>query len=242
MNREGQQSDTDGNATAIDRASVLADGVRRRLFEVVSASASPVDRDEAARAAGVSRSLAAFHLDRLARAGLLEVEFRRRGERSGPGAGRPAKFYRRATGTVIDISVPARRYELAGSVLAGALAAQPSERALRDLAAVARERGATLVRDEPPRPTQADSEEDAERARLVAALRRGGFEPQESAGGKVILRNCPFDGLVQGHREVVCSMNLALLEGAAAEARAAGMAARREVQPGYCCVSLAPTD
>ena len=55
-----------------------------------------VDGNEAAASVGISRALAAFHLDRLVKDGLLIPEYRRLSGRTGPGAGRPAKLYRRA--------------------------------------------------------------------------------------------------------------------------------------------------
>src|SRR2546429_2846136 len=99
-----------------------------------------VGRDEAARALRISRALAAFHLDKLVQLGLLEAAYRRLSGRQGPGAGRPAKLYRRST-RQLEITLPQRRYALAGRLLARALAAQRSpasrralERAARDLA------------------------------------------------------------------------------------------------------------
>src|SRR5437773_10194006 len=86
------------NERAIASAAVLGELVRRALYEYVAGSDAAVDRDAAAAAVGVGRPLAAFHLDRLVAAGLLDVEYRRRSGRSGPGAGRPAKFYRRSRG------------------------------------------------------------------------------------------------------------------------------------------------
>src|SRR5207342_564914 len=96
---------------AIDRLAPLADPVRRALYEHVAGHGEAVDRDAAAAAVGIGRPLAAFHLDRLAAAGLLEVEYHRRSGRSGPGAGRPAKFYRRARGLETSVSLPPRRYD-----------------------------------------------------------------------------------------------------------------------------------
>jgi len=75
-----------------------------------------VSRDDAAEAVEVSRQVAAYHLDRLADEGLLEVEFRRLSGRSGPGAGRPSKLYQRSD-QVHDVSIPPRRYELAARIL-----------------------------------------------------------------------------------------------------------------------------
>jgi predicted ArsR family transcriptional regulator len=59
--------------TDLDRVAALAEPVRRRLYEVVARAGEPVDRDDAAATAGVTRALAAFHLDRLVAAGLLGV-------------------------------------------------------------------------------------------------------------------------------------------------------------------------
>src|SRR4029079_17932770 len=95
----------------IRAVALLDEPVRRQLYDLVAARQQAVSRDEAARGAGISRALAAFHLDRLVEAGLLAVEYRRLSGRTGPGAGRPAKLYRRAPGE-ISVSVPDRHYEL----------------------------------------------------------------------------------------------------------------------------------
>lgn len=102
---------------ALEALAVLGDPVRRGLYRHVSGSPGEVGRDAAAEAAGISRSLAAFHLDKLVEAGLLEVSFRRLSGRSGPGAGRPAKLYRRAEGER-TVSMPPRTYDTAGRLLA----------------------------------------------------------------------------------------------------------------------------
>src|SRR5919112_356330 len=124
----------------IEAAATLREPVRRTLFELVTRSATPVDRDEAAAAAGIGRPLAAFHLDRLVRAGLLEVEYHRRSGRTGPGAGRPAKFYRPKPGLEIEVSVPSRRYRLAAEIFADGLE-RADDAVLGDVQAAARDRG-----------------------------------------------------------------------------------------------------
>jgi predicted ArsR family transcriptional regulator len=96
---------------------LLLEPVRRALYDFVRASGREVSRNEAAEAAGVQRNLAAFHLDKLVEAGLLEATFRRLGERRGPGAGRPAKLYRRVPGELV-VSVPARDYQVLAHLLA----------------------------------------------------------------------------------------------------------------------------
>src|SRR5512146_2470436 len=99
----------------------LADPVRRRLYEFVSTQPSAVSRDQAAAAVGVARHQAKFHLDKLEAEGLLETEYARLGGRSGPGAGRPSKLYRRAD-REIAVSLPPRDYLLAGQLMADAIA------------------------------------------------------------------------------------------------------------------------
>ncbi|HEY1174518.1 MAG TPA: helix-turn-helix domain-containing protein, partial [Phytomonospora sp.] len=94
---------------------------RRRLYDHVCAQDAPVGRDEAAEATGLARATAAFHLDRLVADGLLDVVYERRSGRTGPGAGRPAKLYRRSPDE-IAVSLPDRRYRLVGDLLADAIA------------------------------------------------------------------------------------------------------------------------
>ena len=94
--------------------------MRRALYRWVVTQAEPVSRDQAAAGAGVPRHTAKFHLDRLVADGLLEAEFRRLTGRRGPGAGRPAKLYRRSARQV-SVTLPPRQYELAAQIMAAAL-------------------------------------------------------------------------------------------------------------------------
>jgi predicted ArsR family transcriptional regulator len=209
----------------------LAEPTRRRLYEHVVRQPGPVSRDEAAGAVGVPRATTAFHLDRLVADGLLETSFERRSGRSGPGAGRPAKLYRRASCTV-GVSFPERRYDLAGELLAGALeeadaSGEPPRAVLgRRARARGREIGAATGQDGVPA-----------RDRVVAALEEAGFEPraEDDAAG---LANCPFHALAQEHTELVCGMNLQLLEGLLESVPGTGWAARLVPRPDRCCVRL----
>lgn len=109
--------DLTSGATAIG---ALADDTRRALYEYVAGQSDAVGRDEAAEAVGLAKHTVSFHLDRLATEGLLEVEFRRLTGRSGPGAGRPSKLYRRSR-QEFAVSLPPRRYDLVGDILAAAV-------------------------------------------------------------------------------------------------------------------------
>lgn len=215
----------------------LGDPLRRRLYHFVGAQDHAVSRDEVAEGASVSRSAAAFHLDRLVEEGLLETEFRRLTGRQGPGAGRPAKLYRRAA-REIAVSLPARRYELA----AGLLAAAVSEAAGSDadveaaLDRVAREEGTRIAKAVAP--LRGRRVPPIARAQRVAdALAGEGYEPRAGAG-EVTLANCPFSALASDYPELTCQMNLALLEGFTAALPGAGVTAHLRPSAGRCCVLL----
>jgi predicted ArsR family transcriptional regulator len=213
-------------AGRIARLAVLQDPVRRNLYRHVAGSAQPTGRDAAAEAVGIPRRLAAFHLDRLADAGLLSVTFRRLTGRRGPGAGRPAKLYARAREEVA-VAVPPRDYQLAARIFAATVAAL-GQTAAETLADVARRAGRALGASADPAGEGAD--------RLQALLTVVGYEPYESDGG-TRLRNCPFHRLADEHRELVCTANLHLLSGVAEEL-APGTTATLAPRPGECCVRL----
>src|SRR5262249_8272059 len=104
----------------IERVALLGDPARRALYMYVTRQADYVSRDQAAAAVGIARGLAAFHLDKLAADGLLEVAYKRSPGRVGPGAGRPAKLYRRSRSQV-NVTLPQRDYEMLSRLMARAL-------------------------------------------------------------------------------------------------------------------------
>jgi predicted ArsR family transcriptional regulator len=205
----------------------------RRAYQLVLDEGT-VGRDTAAAALGVARSVAAFHLDKLVGAGLLEAGFERISGRTGPGAGRPAKIYGRST-REIDVSLPPRRYDLAGSVLAEAVsrAASGAVSVTQALAAVAREIGQRIGVEAHQEP-----DEDSPRARLLGILGRYGYEPRDD-GSEVRLANCPFHRLAEDHRDLVCGMNRDLLSGVIDGVGGTGsFDAELAPEPGSCCVRL----
>jgi predicted ArsR family transcriptional regulator len=215
--------------------SSLEDPVRARLYRVVSDSTAPVDRDEAAAAAGIGRPLAAYHLDRLVELGLLTATYRRPAGRAGPGAGRPAKVYA-LSGREFAVSVPPREYELAARLLASAVEADCDGASGAALRAAARRFGCDLGRR-----CRADAQEEADPlAALQSALRSHGFKPWQDEDGSIQLRNCPFHSLAQQHQEMVCGMNLTLMLGLIEGLNAPGLTAELAPQPGRCCVVIAP--
>ncbi len=218
---------------AIDAVALLSEPTRRALYECVVRARGPLTRDEAAEAAGTTRSLAAFHLDKLVEGGLLEADFRRVSGKAGPGAGRPAQLYRRA-GAEVAVSLPARQYDLAGALLADAV--QSSGSAKSALRKTARQRGRAL--GEVVRAARRTRGRRGEAA--IEALESQGDEPVREAGGMIRLRNCPFHALVAEHKELVCGMNLALLAGLLEGLEDEGYEAVLAPEPGYCCVAFRP--
>jgi len=215
----------------IRRLAMLEDPVRSALYSYVARQTDYVGRDQAARAVGISRGLAAFHLDKLAAGGLLEVVFRRPPGRGGPGAGRPAKLYRRS-GHQLSVSLPPRAYELLARVLAAALDRRLPDDVAVALVEAARRAGAQLAGGV-PRPAEGRTALQA----ALEVLRLHGFEPRLE-GGEVVLRNCPFQGVASEHQELVCPLNLALIEGLVAALDPEGLHARLEPRVGACCVAL----
>jgi predicted ArsR family transcriptional regulator len=209
----------------LEAVSALADPTRRRVYDFVSLQGRPVARDEAASALAIGRTLAAYHLDRLAADGLLSVAFERRSGRTGPGAGRPAKVYERSR-REIAVSIPPRDYGLAAELLAHAAARDEhgaTRRALRDAAdSLGRE-----IAAEAPDPPH-----------LESLLRDRGYEPFHDDDDVVRLRNCPFHAVAQRHPDVVCDMNLSLLTGLLAGLDASDTEAVLEPAPGRCCVAI----
>ncbi|HMM97275.1 helix-turn-helix domain-containing protein [Phycicoccus sp.] len=209
---------------AIAEVSLLADPVRRRLYDYVATRDEPVRRDDAAEAVGVSRTLAAYHLDRLAVAGLLATRYARPIGRGGPGAGRPAKQYERARHEVV-LSVPPRNYTLLAQLLADTVAADESGVVRTALMSAAERQGAAA----------ADQGAD-----LLATLVEGGYEPRITDEGRIELRNCPFHTIAQRQTELVCSLNEALARGLLAGR--GEDPARAELAPAAdrCCVVIRP--
>lgn len=218
------------HTSAVDAVAALAEPTRRRLYEHVVRQPAPVGRDDVAGALGLARATAVFHLDRLVADGLLDVHFERRSGRTGPGAGRPAKLYRRS-GVAVEVSLPPRQYDLAGELLAAAMveAEQSGESPRAALERGAFRRGREMAADV----TAGGA------AAVVGVLEGAGFEPRASDGA-IVLANCPFHALAQQQTELVCGMNLHLLDGVLTGIRDAGLVASLRPEAGMCCVRLEP--
>lgn len=212
----------------------LADPVRRQLYRFVCSQPEPVSRDQAAEAVGIARHQVKFHLDRLAAEGLLDCDYARLTGRSGPGAGRPSKLYRRARRD-IAVSLPPREYELAGRLMADAIAesAATGVPAVEVLHRVAHDYGRAIAQDAGRRPSDAESALEL----AAAVLTEHGYEPRR-VGDEICLANCPFHALALRQTELACGMNHALIAGVAEALAPHSPHARLEPHPDRCCVVI----
>jgi predicted ArsR family transcriptional regulator len=224
--------DFDRRVTSI---AALAEPVRRALYLYVVGQPEPVGREQAAAAVGVAHHVAKFNLDKLEEEGLLDVEFSRPPGRRGPGAGRPAKLYRR-TARQIEVSLPERRYDLAGQVMAQAItAAEQTATPISDtLAHAAREAGRVLGHEVRAKAGARPSQATTLKA-VSDVLTEHGYEPRVADKA-----NCPFHSLAQHHTELVCGMNLDLMNGLLEGLSPGALRAHLTPTPGMCCVTLEP--
>jgi predicted ArsR family transcriptional regulator len=213
----------------------LSERLRRRLFVYVASTDEPVGRTQAAEALGITRSVAAFHMDKLVEVGLFAVEYRRPPGRRGPGAGRPAKLYRALVSELV-FSVPERRYELAAAILSEAMAeAESGSVSVSDALRIAARSFGRAIGAGCEGPDEAGSPSSLERVATV--LTSCGYEPCISAS-HIELVNCPFHALAETQREVICEMNLRMLKGLLKGAGATDLAARVQPTLGRCCVTI----
>ncbi|AUI58540.1 metalloregulator ArsR/SmtB family transcription factor [Amycolatopsis sp. BJA-103] len=229
-------SDPDGfDARSITAVAALDDDLRRGMYAYARGARRPVTRDEAAAAVGISRKLAAFHLDKLVAAGLLKFGFA-----AGPvvKVGRRPKVYE-PVDEAIQVQLPVRRHEILAGILAEAVLAEGTGETARDaVLRVAGERGFAAGEEE--RARIRPGRLGVERALTVAegVLRRHGFEPSRDTSTCVRLRNCPFHPLAAEAPELVCGLNQAFLAGFLTGVRAGNVEAVLVPGAAECCVEL----
>jgi len=214
---------------------LLAEPLRQRLYAYLRERHEPVGREDAARHVGTTVKLAAFHLDRMADAGLLEVQYRRLSGRVGPGAGRPAKLYSLSSRN-FSIVVPQTRYALAASMMATALSGgfsgSDGAGALQEVATTVGE----SLGDDIRRQMRTNR---ARREAVRHKLEQLGYDPQSQGSGDTNLRNCIFPELSASHRELVCGMNAAFVRGLVGGAcLRSSRVEPRTVEPPSCCVRI----
>ncbi|MGH2748810.1 MAG: helix-turn-helix transcriptional regulator [Actinomycetota bacterium] len=216
----------------------LGDDLRNAMYQFIRRAGRPVSREDAAAEVGISRKLAAWHLDKLVEKGLLRAHYARLPGRSGPGAGRSSKLYEPSE-VEIEISIPPRRYDLVGRILVDAMedarpGESPREAARRVATSFGLRLGAEFRRETGLRPP------GPERTLTVAEqiLAGYGYEPHRNAAGEVGLRNCPFHHLARQAPDLVCGLNQAFIDGVLRGLGNNSVDAALEPKPGQCCVNL----
>jgi len=220
----------DAFARRVTKLGSLSDPVRRALYRFVADQPDAVSRDQAADGVEVPRHTARFHLDRLVDEGLLVAEFRRLTGRTGPGAGRPAKLYRRSRKEVM-VSVPSRRYDLMGQVLADAVERSLAGVPMTDAVEAAADNAAAIV-------VGAAGQPGPDLTGVGDVLGQYGFEPRVDDESGLVLTNCPFDRLAADHRDLVCGMNETFVAGVARHLGCAGVSVISEWGTSGCCVRV----
>ena len=220
----------------LEAMAALREPTRRRLYQYVERQPEAVSRDEAAEAIGISRALAAFHLDKLVEVGVLKPEYRRLSGRTGPGAGRTSKLYRRSRNQ-FAVSLPHRDHELLARLLAASIDSSAEDAAAAEdspIAEPARAYGRSLGRRARKR-----LRGDPGSARMLdcveAVLESLGFEPYRASPSEVRLRNCPFDPLSRLYTPLVCGMVQAIITGITQGLGATELRVDRQEQPDRCC-------
>ncbi|MEU1461492.1 helix-turn-helix domain-containing protein [Streptomyces sp. NPDC005727] len=228
----------DAADSAIDSVSVLSEDSRRRMFAFIRRARRAVTRDEAAASVGISRKLAAFHLDKLVDAGLLRARY------GTPGAirkvGRQPKVYE-PTGAQITVSIPDRRHELLADLLLDAVLTEGADESAAQAAVrTAERRGRELgeAAREETRPGRLGPERGLTACERL--LDQYGYEPVRDTPTLLRLRNCPFHPLAAKAPDLVCGMNHAFLKGCLDGLQVGGVEAVLAPEPGECCVRLGP--
>jgi predicted ArsR family transcriptional regulator len=216
-------------ADGIKAIAALDDELRRGMYAFIRAAGRPVTRDEAAESVGISRKLAAFHLDKLVVAGLLQARYQGAGR-----VGRAPKVYE-PTEADIHVAIPRRQHGLLAEVLLDAVVTRDAGEAATQAAA---QRGEQLGASERDRVKLGRL--GAERALTVAegVLTRQGFEVNRESPTCVRLRDCPFHPVTAQAPDLVCQINQAFLQGFLDGLDAPAVKAVLERVPGACCVCL----
>ncbi|QKG18787.1 helix-turn-helix transcriptional regulator [Actinomadura verrucosospora] len=236
-------SDVSGSSaakSAIESLGVLQEDLRRRMFLFIRRARHPVTRDEAAASVGISRKLAAFHLDKLVDAGLLRARYAAPG--GVPKVGRQPKVYEPSEAQ-IQVSVPERRHELlADLLLTAVLGERQDESAIQAALRTAAEQGRRLGEQE--RSRSRPGRLGAERGLTLCErmLEGHGYEPVRESATRLTLRNCPFHPLAAKAPDLVCGMNHAFLAGYLDGLDAGAVQAVLAPRPDECCVELRRAD
>lgn len=220
---------------SIEAIGLLTEPARYLVYRCVAEAEEALSRDEVARRTGLGLGVVKFHLEKLAAANLLTAEFHKAAERRGPGSGRPTKLYTRSS-VHQSVDLPPRQFGLLSRLLADAIAqsAVTDESTIAAAQRVAAETGYRLG---------TRSDEPTSTPWILQVLSSVGYEPRE-ANQVITLANCPFHEAAETQRDLVCRLNLALVDGVLRGAHCTGAKAALTPEKGRCCVSISlePTE
>ncbi len=219
--------------SSISAVAALDDPVRNRLYRHVRSAPDAVTREEAADAVGISRKLAAFHLDKLVAVGLLSAGRRIEQPRR---PGRAPKIYEPVE-QALSVSVPPRAHDDLASILIDAIVdgADPQSACMRIASSRGKAVGATALGNR-----SYDEQAGTPLDRVESWLDDQGYEPYRSEPNAVRLHNCPFHPLAARAPELVCGINVRYLSGALEGLGVDGVVARLAPAAGECCVEVSP--
>ncbi|MBI2683920.1 MAG: hypothetical protein HYX33_00775 [Actinobacteria bacterium] len=192
-------------------ADALGDPTRRRIFFTARDADDAVTKDDIARAVGVDRRLAGFHLDKLVEQGYLTADFARPPHRRGPGAGRPAKHYRLAEAERV-VGLPERHYELLASLLLKAMHDPGDGDPQHVLERVGYDFGRELGEAELAEGRRPHDAHDAVKD-VVRLLSRYGFAARADADDTIRACACPFEEMAFRDPERICGLDRAIWRG-----------------------------
>ena len=221
------------STTDVTSVAALGEPIRRDLYRYVVSEEVPPGREEAAACAGESRTTWSSSIwtdssrtgcSRWSTAGHLGAAGRVPvAQQGGTGARRER----------ISVSLPdTRGYDLAGHVMAEAITiADPRLRPGHRGAAIGGQgrgaRGSSPMRRRRRTPSAGE------------ILADNGYEPRTTGADGIALANCPFHSLAQKYTELVCGLNLDLIDGVLDALGASELCARLDPAPGRCCVTIA---
>lgn len=213
----------------IAAVAALGEPARKALYDAVRSAGRPLTREEAATATGVSRKLAAFHLDKLVAVGLLITA-----EPQGPRrVGRAPKAYE-INPDGVQVSIPPRAHANLASIMLEAISGHGETESVRDAChRIAADRGALAGETARSRGGLRDA-----RGRVRVALSAAGYEPYDGHDQSLRLRNCPFHPLADEHPDFVCSINGAFLTGLLRGVDATGLEIVAQEPAGQCCAEI----
>jgi predicted ArsR family transcriptional regulator len=221
----------------ISSIAALDHQLRRSMYLLIRRARKPLSREDISGELGISIKLAAFHLDKLVDRGLLKAHYARGEGKAGPGGGRSSKFYEPSE-KELGVSLPARHYDLIGSLLIETLHRFGDEDGTEIGTRLGRQKGREIAGELRARVSKRRRGPRKGLSIAEESLDLLGYEPFRASVEEVRLKNCPFRNLAKQAPELVCPINKALIEGLARDLDVRVIQIAVGPPDGDCCVAL----